>query len=203
MAGLLLAKLDSILFDEQQNRLDDIIEIIWIKEKFLQRLSGDVNIGANYAKSSNIFTFNFSGAITYRLPKNEFNLKGNSVLTNSSADSSVSIKQDVNLSYYRRLERSFYLGSNLGWEENTELGLKNRFSLNGVGGKVLISNNHNRLLTGIGLSLNKEQSNKTKPIQQIWRAWRSRVSKDSIIRFLNFLSMHNMLFFPALTIGGV
>ena len=159
---MLVTKLDSIFFDAQQNSLDDLVEIIRIKGKFLQRLSGDVNIGANYAKSSDIFTFNLSGSITYRVPKNELTLKGNSVLTNSSDDTAISVKQDINLTYFRTLEKSFYLGSNVGWEQNTELGLNNRFALNGVGGKILVSNNHNRLLTGMGLSLNEEQSNQNK-----------------------------------------
>jgi len=159
---VIVTALDSIFFDAQQNSLDDIVEIIWIKAKFLQRLSGDVNIGANYAKSSDIFTFNFTGSINYRVPKNELTLKGTSVLTNSSSDTSVSVKQDANLNYYRKLENSFYIGSNLGWEQNTELGLNNRFSFNGVGGKILISDNHNRMLTGMGLSFNEEQSNENK-----------------------------------------
>jgi len=199
---VLLTTLDSIFFDAQQNSLDDIIEIIWIKGKFRQRLSGDVNVGANYAKSSDIFTFNFSGSINYRVPKNELSLKATSVHTNSSDDSSVSVKQDVNLTYYRRLQKSFYVGSNLGWEQNTELGLNNRFSLNGVGGKILISDNHNRLLTGMGLSLNEEQSNEIKE-------YTTNVEGLAIINFKRFYYSFPKLsidaqysFFPSLSDWG-
>ena len=36
--------------------------------------------------------------------------------------------------------------------------MQNRFILPGIGGKILVNNNHQRLLTGAGLSYNLEQS---------------------------------------------
>ena len=158
---VLVAKLDSSFFGIQEHTISNIVEIIRLKDKFLQRMSGDVSLGFNYAKSSDIYTLNFAGNATYRIPKNELTLRLNTVITKSGTDSAAGKKKDISLGYLRRLENSFFAGSQLGWQQNTELGLKSRFSLNGLAGKIPISNNHQRLLTGIGLSLNKEQSNES------------------------------------------
>jgi len=53
-----ISKVDSLFLSLHQVGLDDIIEIIPIKDRFLRRLSGDLNIGFNYTKSSNILQFN-------------------------------------------------------------------------------------------------------------------------------------------------
>ena len=115
-------------------------------------------LGLNYNKSNNSANFNFSNTITYRRPKTEVSFKFNSVLSKTKTDSILSKKQDASLNYYRDLKRSFVLFSNLGWEQNTELGLANRFLYKGGSGNILVNNNHQRLLTGVGLSYNVEQS---------------------------------------------
>src|SRR6185436_3040004 len=136
--------------------LDDVVEIVRIKDKFIKRLDGSVNLGFNYAKSSDNAQFTFSSTTTYRKPKRETTLKLNSVLTHTSADSFVSRKQDVAIDHYIKLKESWYLNGLFGWQQNTQLGLSSRFILNGSGGKILINSNHERLLTGAGLSFNLE-----------------------------------------------
>jgi len=158
---VLITRLDSSFFVITENTIDNIVEIVRLKGKFLQRMSGDVSLGFNYAKSSDIYTFNFAGNATYRIPKNELTLRLNTVITKSGTDSAAAKKKDISIGYLRRLENSFFAGSQLGWQQNTELGLRSRFALNGMAGKIPIINNHRRLLTGIGLSLNEEQSNES------------------------------------------
>jgi hypothetical protein len=136
--------------------LSDVVEIVRIKDKFIKRLDGSVNLGFNYAKSSDNAQFTFSSTTTYRKPKAEFTLKLNSVLTHNSSDTAVSRKQDAAIDYYRKLKNSFYINSLFGWQQNSQLGLRSRFLLNGSGGKLLITSNHERLLTGAGLSFNVE-----------------------------------------------
>jgi hypothetical protein len=155
---VMLAKLDTLFFESQHVRLDDIVEIVQIKNKFLKRLEGDIDLGFNYTKSSDIFQFNFASSITYRKPKVETNLKLNNILSKSSSDTITSKKQDATFGILRTLNNRFYLMSNLGWEENTQLGLENRFLLASSGGKILLNDNHKRLLTGGGISYNKEKT---------------------------------------------
>jgi hypothetical protein len=154
---VLLAKLDSAFFILPGVSLDQIVEIIPIKNKFLKRLSGDVNIGFNYAKSSDIIQFNFGSSVTYRIPKIESNFKVSTAISKSSTDTVASRKQDATAGVLRTLNKRYYLMSYIGWESNSQLGLDNRYLLAGGGGKMLLNDNQQRLLTGGGLSYNREQ----------------------------------------------
>jgi hypothetical protein len=155
---VLVVKLDTFFFNLSKATLENIIEIVRIKDKFLKRMDGDINLGFNYAKSNSILQFNLNSTITYRIPKNEFTSKINSVITHSSSDSTASKKQDIMFDYYRKLKNSFYINTLVGWQQNTELGLLNRFVIPFVGGKILLNSNHQRLLTGAGFNYNLEQS---------------------------------------------
>jgi len=154
---VLITRPDSAFFDQPATTLDSIIEIVRIKDRFLQRLDGSIDLGFNYAKSNSDLQFNFNSSVTYRKPKAELNFKLNSVITDNATDS-ISRKQDVTFDFYRKLKNRIYLNGLLGWQENTELGLENRYILPVVSGKILLNNNHQRLLTGAGLSGNLEQS---------------------------------------------
>ena len=156
---VLVTKLDSSFFETKNIRLDDIVEIVPIKNKFIKRLSGDINLGFNYTKSSDILQFNFGSAITYRIPKNEINFKLNTVITKSASDTVASKKQDATIGGLKTLNKRYYLMSYLGWESNTQLGLDNRYLLAGGAGKIIFIDNQQRLLTGAGLSYNREQFN--------------------------------------------
>jgi len=148
--------MDSLFSVVAYARLDDVVEIVRIKDKFIKRLDGSVNLGFNYAKSSDNAQFTFSSTTTYRKPKKETTLKLNSVLTHTSADSFVSRKQDVAIDHYIKLRNSWYTNALFGWQQNSQLGLKSRFILSGSGGKIIVNSNQQRLLTGAGLSFNVE-----------------------------------------------
>jgi putative salt-induced outer membrane protein YdiY len=176
---LLITSLDSLFAETQQTNLDDIVEIVQIKDRFLKQLDGDVNLGFNFSKSNSNFQFNLNTTTTYRKPKEETNIKINSVITNNSKDTTSSKKQDITLDHFRRLKKQFYLNGIFGWQQNTQLGLRNRFILNGVGGKIIINDNHKRLLTGGGISYNVEQSDQSSE-------YKSNVEALAIIQFKKF-----------------
>jgi hypothetical protein len=121
-------------------------------------MSGDISLGFNYAKSNSNLQFNFSNSTTYRRPKKEFTLKLNSVITSNNPDSAISRKQDASISYFRILKNTLFLTNLLGWQENTELGIANRFLFTSGGGKIFVNNNHQRFQAGGGLSFNMEES---------------------------------------------
>ncbi|NEU09569.1 DUF481 domain-containing protein [Flavihumibacter sp. R14] len=153
-----ITSLDSFFLERPQINLNDIVEIVRIKKKFFNRLYGDVSLGFNYAKSNDNLQFNFNGSTTYRRPKIETTFKLNSVITNTSVDSFLSKKQSAAIDDYRRLKKSYYINTVLGWQQNTELGLDNRFLLSLAGGKIAVNNNRRRLLSGAGLNFTREQS---------------------------------------------
>jgi hypothetical protein len=155
---VLVSKLDSIFFSSHSIAVDNIVEIYPMRKKILKRISGNVNAGFNYNKSSEILEFNFSGGIVYRIPKLELSLTTNSFITNTSDTGSLTKEQDVKYTTIVYFGKKYLAGGGLEWQQNTELGIANRFSLNGFIGKVLILDNHNRMTASSGLSLNKEQS---------------------------------------------
>lgn len=159
---LVVGVLDSIIINYHVTSLDDLVEIIPIKDKFLKRLIGDVNMGFNYTKSNATLQFNLSSNISYKIPKREFILKLNSVVTNNNADSSLSKKQDITGTLRRYMDNNFFWGGSIGWQQNSELGLQSRYLLSGVFGKTALADNHNRLLFSSGLSYNQEQSVESK-----------------------------------------
>ena len=156
---ILLTKLDSVFFETQNIRLDEIVEILQIKNMFWKRLYGDVSLGFNYTKSNDIFQFNFSSSVAYRIPKWETGFRLNNVESRSSSDTITSKKQDATASVLKTLDKRYYLMSYLGWERNTELGLENRYLLTGGAGKIIFNDNNKRMLAGGGLSFNREQFN--------------------------------------------
>lgn len=156
---LLVSQLDSAFFAEHSIEVNQIVEMYPISKKFIRRFSGNISTGVNYTKSSDILEFNFSGTVTYRIPKFELSLVTNSFVTNPSGDSSNSTKeQDVRLNNVFYFGKLFLAGGAIEWQQNTELGIKNRFSLKAYAGKVLMLDNHNRLVSYVGLSLNREQA---------------------------------------------
>lgn len=159
--SVLITKLDTFFFKKEDVSLNEIVEIVQIKNKFFKRLEGDINIGFNYTKSSDILQFNLNTSILYRKPKMETNLKLNNLITKSSNDTITSKKQDATLSGLKRLKQRHYLMGNLGWEENTQLGLVNRILVSGVAGKIFVNDNQQRLLSGAGLSYNQEEFSDT------------------------------------------
>ena len=156
-----VCRMDTLIEKFHLNSLDDIVEIIPIKDRFLKRLSGDVNLGFNYTKSNSILQSNFTSNITYKIPKIELTLKINSVLTNYGKDTSLTKKQDVFVNSMRNLNKKLFWGGSLGWQENTELGLANRYLVSAVLGLEPLTDNHNRLLLSGGFSYNQEQSIET------------------------------------------
>jgi len=150
--------LDSLLSYYHTRSLDDIVEMIPIKDRFLKRLNGDVSVGFNYSKANQILQSNFNGAVAYKIPNWEFDVKLNSVINNYGRDTSLSKKQDISGNVMRNIGNKFYLGSSLSWQQNTELGLANRYSLSGSIGLEALTNNHNRLLFAGGLAFSQEQS---------------------------------------------
>jgi putative salt-induced outer membrane protein YdiY len=158
---IVVSSLDSLFQSHHGVSLDDIIEITPIKDRFLKRLVGDVNLGFNYTKSNSILQSNFSSNISYIIPKRQLNLKLNSVLTNYGKDTSLTKKQDVIASFRRDFSKKYFWATSLGWQQNTELGLASRYLVSAAAGWQPLTDNHNRLLASAGLSYNQEQSIET------------------------------------------
>jgi hypothetical protein len=154
---IVVSRFDSAFFAESPYAMDDIIDFVQFRKKFINRLSGNIDMGFNYARSSDITQFNLGSSTHYRMPKFESALDLNSYLT-YDGDSLLTKKNDVKLSGLKYLEKRYFVQSSIGWQQNTELGIAGRTIFNITGGSTPIADNHNRLYTAAGLSFNHEVS---------------------------------------------
>lgn len=155
---IVTTRVDSNFYVTYHATVDDIIELVPIKDKILRRLRGDFNLGFNYSKSSGVLQFNLYTDVHYKIPIWDFSITVNSVVTSQKSDTTTTKKQDVTFSVLKDLKNKWFVGAYLGWQQNTELGLNNRILLTGVIAQTPISDNHNRLILSAGLSTNMEQS---------------------------------------------
>jgi hypothetical protein len=155
---LLVSKIDSNFYSRNSVTVNDFVELYPIRNRFVKRLNGDVSTGLTYTKSSEVLEFRFSGTVNYRVPKLELSLSTNAFITNKSGDSALAKEQAIRQTMFYYFGKFYFTGVGIEWQQNTELGIANRFSVSGYLGQVFIVNNHNRLISYSGLSLNKEQS---------------------------------------------
>ena len=156
---ILIGKPDSAFFKSYNLVTDDIVEMATIKKRFVKRLYGNFDIGFNYTKSSKIIQFNFNGTLGYRIPKLEVELQNSSFFTRQMKDSSSTTReQDLALSGIRYFDHRVFTGASIKLQQNTELGIANRYLFNGLLGKDFLRNNHNRFLGAGGFSFSEEQS---------------------------------------------
>ncbi|MND77038.1 hypothetical protein D3C80_687020 [compost metagenome] len=157
---LKIGRLDSIIYYDKLANLNNVVEITPIKDRFFKQITGSIDAGFNYTYSSKVGQFNMSGTADYRKPKFETIVKASSIITNQPNDTAQAVtkKQDASVQFIRLLKDNYSIDMKLYWQQNTALGLRNRFSTQLGAGKDLIYDNHNKLGVGIGIAGNREQS---------------------------------------------
>ncbi len=138
--------------------LDLIVKIIPIKQSIIDRIDINVEIGFQYTKGSDVFTFNTGYRFFYRNLRDEVKLEGSNYITDQRREELEFRKQDINLSYNRYLKKSWKAGVFTTFEQNTELGLQLRATLGLNTGKVAVQSLHSDLEFVVGLLGNQETS---------------------------------------------
>ena len=135
--------------------LDDIVEVYPIKSSFWLRTSGDLSLGFNFSKGSDVATLVSSGNVSYRKRKSSFMLSWDNNNT-FQADTLSATNIYVNIGAQRNLKEYWSVGSMIGASQNSQLGVKLRLNLTGVGIRDIVYNNWNRFWTGAGISVQRE-----------------------------------------------
>ncbi len=142
-------------------RINQIVEIYRLRNKFWARIDGDADLGFSYTKGSNILQFNFSGNLTYRVKKYHIDFSNSTIFTNPNEDSETR-NMTTTLSLQRYLARNWYADIALSAETNSELGLDLRLlTLLGVS-HDLVSSMRQRLFFTLGANVNREYANGVK-----------------------------------------
>jgi hypothetical protein len=126
-----------------------------IEEKRIDRFDGDLTMGYNFAKASEVQQLRFGVDLSVRTESRIFSLQADAVRSDSEgADSSQ--RQSLDLTYRRLRANRWYTGAIVGLDRNDELGLDMRTSVGVGGGRYLLQTNSSVLTLGAGVQLSRE-----------------------------------------------
>ena len=137
-------------------KMNEVVSIIRVKDLFWSRFSGNVSLGFNYSKGSQVIKLNFGGNFFYKSFQYYGTFIMSSIITSNLVDSSVVKNQSAKLNFYRNFKDRWFVSGNTGVEQNTELGLDLRLSLGAGFGRELLHSNTEQLLLSLSLVGNRE-----------------------------------------------
>lgn len=137
--------------------LTGITSLVQINSNFWQQLNGFIDAGYSYTHGNNNFQFNSSGEIERRTRKFLNKLEYSSIISDNSQN--ISKRQNGDYTFQVFHKRTIFSIYNISWEQNTELGITNRASINARFGFSPVGNNINLFDISVGVLLNREFSN--------------------------------------------
>lgn len=123
--------------------------------RLLKRLKGNLSLGYNFTKASDVETFTFDGQLRSRTDLREWELDGSANVTAQSGPDAT--MYELSGSYSRFLARRRYYVGRLMFESNTELGLDLRTSVAGGLGYFIKQDAHREWAAIGAVAVNDEQ----------------------------------------------
>jgi hypothetical protein len=136
-------------------RLDFIVRIRPLKQRFWDRLDGWVNVGASYTSSSGIGQGSISASVTTKRPKFSVTTTFDSTIT-TQPDEPQQSRTVVGLGYTRLFTSRWFGLFNGKFERNTELGIDLRSSVAAGAGRFVVQTNRTVVAWSGGLAVNRE-----------------------------------------------
>ncbi|TNJ42518.1 DUF481 domain-containing protein [Tamlana fucoidanivorans] len=135
--------------------ISEIVALDEIDDRFWKRVKVSVDLGLNIAKANNYKQFSTAGSLSYM--DNKWVVNGSISVLNSRQDNVDNVKRtDAKLSFYRILNRKWYLLGNTSFLSNTEQALVGRTSPSAGVGRFLIATNKLFFSTTLGYTYNIE-----------------------------------------------
>ena len=132
----------------------DIVQISRIKQRFIQRIDGSIDIGLNYTKSIDVFQYSIIGNATYRSTNYSTRLDVTSILSDYGDE--LAENHDIGINLTRYFEHKWFSRFQFDAQKNTELNLDLRLQLGPAMGYDVIRTTPMRLYTLVGILANKE-----------------------------------------------
>ena len=126
-----------------------------IEKKGFDRFDGDITVGFNFAKASEVKQAQFGLDLEARSETRVFGLDISSV-TSDSEDNESSQRHSLDLGYTRLLPNRWFLGAVVRLDRNDELALDLRTSVGASGGRYVRQTNTSTLSLVGGLQLSRE-----------------------------------------------
>ena len=136
--------------------LANLVRIRRLNKRWWKRLDGSVDAGASYTSASELFKLDLSATLGWERPGYEVSANGSATLS-SQPGIDETRRGSLALGYERRFEGRWVALLKGQLEQNRELGFDLRSSAAGGGGRYLVQGRSDRLLAGVGLSVNREK----------------------------------------------
>jgi hypothetical protein len=136
--------------------LAQIDSIHRIGATFWQRLDGSLNVGASYTSSSDLLKIDLAARFVFTRPGHRFGVEENSTITRQP-DVDETRRNELALTYERRLANRWVAFGLTRFEQNRELGFDLRSSIAAGAGRYLVQGRRNELLAGFGLNVGREK----------------------------------------------
>ena len=135
--------------------LADIVRIRRLDRSFWKRLDGGLDVGASYTSASALFKLDLAGNLSFERPGFEVSADGSSTLSSQPGVEDTR-RNTLALAYARRFENRWVALAQGQLEQNRELGFDLRTSAAAGGGRYLAWSTRDKLLAGLGMSVNRE-----------------------------------------------
>lgn len=141
---------------EETVALLSVVRMRRLNKSFWKRLDGSVDVGASYISATSLFKLDLAATIGTERPGYEVHADASSTLT-SQPGVEETRRSNLSLVYERRFEDRWVVLLRGQLEQNRELGFDLRSSVAGGGGRYLAQSRRDKLLAGLGLSVNREK----------------------------------------------
>jgi hypothetical protein len=132
-----------------------VVRIMMIKASFWKRLSGSVDLGAGYTKSSDLAQFNGEVQVKFTRPSFFAEFNASSFIQRQEGVEDTT-RNSASLSYTRTFENRQFAVGRLSADQNRELGYDLRAGVSAAWGRYLLRSQGNEILGAAGLYVNRE-----------------------------------------------
>jgi hypothetical protein len=136
--------------------LPQVVEVYRLGATLWQRLDGSINVGTSYTSSNSLFELDVTSRVVWTQAGHKVSFDGNSTLT-TQPNAQETRRNQLALGYERRFPNRWVAYAQGQLEQNRELGFDLRGAVLAGGGRYLVQDRHQALLTGLGLSVNREK----------------------------------------------
>jgi len=124
-------------------------------DRFWRRLEGDISLGFNAQKSSEVVVFNLASDIRYRTRDYLVGLTLNSAITDQPTEETKT-RQNLGMNYQRFRPNRWFTDWFTSWESNDELGIQSRVLAGGGIGRYIVQTNTKQFSMTAGLVATRE-----------------------------------------------
>lgn len=133
-----------------------VMRIQLVKAGFWERFKGSVDVGAGYTSATELLQLNFDADVRFTRPRFEAFATANAVVT-QQPEADDTRRSSLALGYTRIFPNRHRIFTQAVFEQNRELGFDLRSSLVGGWAYALARDRKNQLVSGAGLSVNREK----------------------------------------------